>query len=192
MNAKDLKKLKKSLVDAGTTGILVKPADVTELVSNGLVEVNTAVAPDANGLIPARATTKLADELGAKAAAPAVTKASFEIQNDIPFVPGVRGGVKEEIYPFSKLEVGGSFVVPVSADKATPEAVVEKFGSTVSSATRRFAEKTGQTKLNKKGVTVDVLKATRKFSLRPITAGQTYPNSTFVESVSGARVFRIA
>lgn len=191
MNAKDLKKLKNSLVDASTTGILVKPADVADLITAGLVEVNTAVAPDANGMIPARATAKLAGELGTAAPAP-VAKATFTIDATVPFIPGVRGGLKEEVYPFSKLEVGQSFVVPVSEDKPTPEKVVEKFGSTVSSATRRFSEKTGETKVNKKGVTVDVLKATRKFTLRPITAGQTYPNSTFVESVSGARVFRVA
>ncbi len=191
MNAKDLKKLKKSLVDAGTNGILAKPADVADLITAGLVEVNTAVAPDANGMIPARATVKLAAELGAAAPVP-VAKATFAIDATVPFIPGVRGGVKEEVYPFSKLEVGQSFVVPVSEDKPTPEKVVEKFGSTVSSATRRFSEKTGTTKTNKKGVVVDVLKATRKFTLRPITAGQTYPNSTFVESVSGARVFRVA
>lgn len=191
MNAKDLKKLKKSLVDAGTSGTLVKPAYVADLITAGLVEVNTAVAPNAEGLIPARATAKLTAELGAPAAAP-VAKPAFDISEGVPFIPGVRGGVKEEIYPFSKLEVGQSFVVPVSEDKPTPEKVVEKFGSTVSSATRRFSEKTGSTRVNKKGVTVDVLKATRKFTLRPITAGQTYPNSTFKESVSGARVFRIA
>ncbi len=192
MNAKDLKKLKKSLVDAGTNGILAKPADVADLITAGLVEVNTAVAPNADGMIPARATAKLAAELGAKLAAAPVAKATFAIVDAVPFVPGVRGGVKEEVYPFSKLEVGQSFVVPVSEDKPTPEKVVEKFGSTVSSATRRFAVETGETRTNKKGKVVPVLKATRKFTLRPITVGQTYPNSTFVETVSGARVFRIA
>lgn len=193
MTKKQLAQFKKTLVDAGNDGILVNAEHIKALVASGLAEVNTAVAVNADGNVPARATAKLIEELGTKAApAPVAEKPKFEIASDAPFVPGVRGGVKEEVYPFSKLEVGQSFVVPVSDDKATPEAVVEKFGSTVSSATRRFSEKTGETKLNKDGKTVEVLKATRRFTLRPVTKGQTYPNSTFVEPVSGARVYRTA
>lgn len=193
MNKKALKAFKTALVAVGANGMLVNAEHVKALVADGLAEVNTSIAVDANGNIPARATQKLIDEIGTKAApAPVAEKPKFEIVADAPFVPGVRGGVKEEVYPFSKLEVGQSFLVPVSDDKPTPEAVVEKFGSTVSSATRRFSEKTGETKLNKEGKTVDVLKATRRFTLRPVTQGQTYPGSKFVEPASGARVYRTA
>lgn len=189
----------KSIILAGTASAgfaLAKQADVAPLITDGLVEVNTTIAPDANGMVQVRATDKLKAESAAPATgAPAelVAKPVFAIDSGIVPVDGVRGGVKEEVYPFSKLEVGQSFVVPVSADKPTPADVVEKFSSTVSSATRRFAEKSAtETKTNRKGETVAVLVATRKFTLRPVTAGQTYAGSTFVEPVSGARVFRTA
>lgn len=198
MTKSELKKLKKSIVDGTNTAgfTLAKMADITALVNEGLVEVNTTIAADANGMVQVRATDKLKGEFAGGAAAQATEKAPaaiFNIEGGIPLIQGQRGGVKTEVYPFSKLDVGQSFVVPVSADKPTPADVVEKFSSTVSSATRRFAEKSAtETKTNRKGVVVPVLKITRKFTLRPVTAGQTYPGSTFVEPVSGARVFRTA
>lgn len=192
MTKNETKKLKKSIVDgtakAGFT--LAKHTDVTTLVSDGMVEVNTTIPADANGMVQVRATEKLNSET---ALAVVADKPSFSINAGVPLIASTRGGAKEEVYPFSKLSVGESFVVPVSADKLTPAAVVEKFSSTVSSATRRFAEKSDtETKTNRKGETVPVLTTTRKFTLRPVTEGQTYPGSTFVELVSGARVFRTA
>lgn len=196
MTKKELLKLKKSIVDGTKTAgfTLAKSADVASLVSEGLVEVNTAIAPDANGMVQVRATDKLINE-GAAPAPVAVAKPAFTIDSGIAPPPSVRGGgIKEEVYPFSKLEVGQSFVVPVAGSKSTTvEQLAEKFASTVSSATRRFAQKSAtETKKNRKGVDVPVLVATRKFTLRPVKSGQTYPGSTFVEQIDGVRVFRTA
>jgi hypothetical protein len=192
MNAKDLKKLKTNLVNNPT--LQVKLSDAQPLVDAGLVEVNVAAGADANGLHTVRATDKLKAELGASgtAAVAAVAKPSFSIDAGVPLIAGVRGGVKEEVYPFSKLEIGQSFVVPVSATMLTPKDVVEKFSSTVSSATRRYAEPSAtETRNNKKGEAVPVMVPTRKFTLRPVTQGTKYDNG-FTEPVSGARVYRTA
>lgn len=197
MNKKQVAAFKKEIVTATldtTKGfLLVKAANVAALVTDGSIEINTAVDPDANGLQPARATAKLIAELSAApvVAAP-VAKPVFELQSGIIPVAGLRGGVKEEVYPFSKMEIGISFVVPVTEKMPTPEAVVEKFSSTVSSATRRFAVKSDtEFRTNDKGESVAKMIPTRKFTLRPVTAGTKYDNG-FVEPVSGARVFRIA
>lgn len=187
MKTAEKKKLIAALVAAGANGMLIKQADATELAASGDVEVNTTVAPDANGMVLARIP---ADKL-ATASTPAAPKAKFEITSGIVPVDGVRGGVREEVYPFSQLEIGQSFVVAAEGTE-TPKDVVGRFSSTVSSATRRFSEESATTKQNRKGETVPVLVATRKFTLRPVTKGQTYPGSDFVEPVDGARVYRIA
>lgn len=195
MNKKQTAAFKKEIVAATATAgfLLVKADTVAALVTDGSIEVNTATAADANGLQPARATAKLIAELATPAApAPVVAKPVFELQSGIVPVAGLRGGVKEEVYPFSKMEIGISFVVPVNDKMATPEAVVEKFSSTVSSATRRFAVKSEtEFRKNDKGEQVAKMIPTRKFTLRPVTAGTKYDNG-FTEPVSGARVFRIA
>lgn len=197
MNKKQTAAFKKEIVTATTDAtkgfLLVKVATVAALVTDGLIEVNTSIAADANGLQPARATAKLIAELATPAApAAAVVKPVFELVSGIVPVAGLRGGVKEEVYPFSKMEIGISFVVPVNEKSTTAEAVVEKFSSTVSSATRRFAVKSEtETRKNAKGELVPKMVPTRKFTLRPVLAGTKYDNG-FVEPVSGARVFRIA
>lgn len=91
------------------------------------------------------------------------------IDSDIPFVPRKRGQ-RAEVYPFSKLEVGQSFVVPVSREKPRPEDVVMRFASTVAVARKRLM---------------------RKFQIQPVTKGTKYPNGQ-EEYQSGARIFRMA
>jgi hypothetical protein len=94
----------------------------------------------------------------------------YALISDIPMAELKRGGKKPELYPFSRMSIGDSFLVPVDAKSAEPW---RTFASTVSSANRRF--KTDN----------------RKFALRRVTKGDTYPNG-YVEPNSGARVFRTA
>lgn len=192
----ELAALKATLIAAGENGTLVKQSDANEMVKLGFAEINAAVAPDANGAVPTRATAKLLEEHKGGVAAQAVEhapKPSFDILSGIPMIDGQRGGSREEVYPFSQLAVGQSFLVTANAGE-TSKQVVDRFSSTVSSATRRYSEKSAtQTRVNKKGETVPVNVPTRKFTLRPVTKGQTYPGvPNFAEPADGARVYRTA
>lgn len=175
----------KTIVDAtnSPTGyILVDPADSTilELVKSGKVELNATVT-DGSGKVAARST--------AAAVAPAqIVKASFDLQTVGLPAPAKRGGHREEIYPFSTMEVGQSFHIAATDAKPNP---AESFASTVTGATRRFAVATGGVKKNRKGVEVPETKNTRKFVIRAVTAGQKYDNG-FVETAAGARIYRTA
>lgn len=175
-----------SKIAEGTNGadgflLVEKDSDLKALVDAGHVEVNEAMAQ--GNKIPARAVSAPA------AVSPVAATNGIQIQSGIPLAPPKRGGKKEEGYPFSKLEVGQSFVVPASETNPKPW---ETFASTVSSATRRFAEKhPTETTKNRKGESVPKLIPTRKFTLRRVTAGDKYDNG-FEETVSGARVFRTA
>jgi hypothetical protein len=157
---------------------------------------------DPSGKIAARATAKLLESNAAGAGATvrelqllrlfetdSAPANVFVLESGIPLPPAAKGGRRDEQYPFSKMGVGQSFFVPVTAKYPKPW---ETFGSTVSSATRRFAtEHPTDKKKNRKGVEVPVLVATRKFTLRQVTAGQKYANG-FEEKAGGARVYRIA
>lgn len=173
---------------------LVSPNDVKALVEAGHIEVNHEIK-DETGKIAARATATLlaAYESGSTGAgalgADSTPATTFELMEGIPLPPAQKGGRRDEQYPFSKMAVGQSFFVPCSAAYPKPW---ETFGSTVSSATRRFAvEHETQKRKNRKGVEVPVLVTTRKFTLRQVTAGQKYSNG-FEEKADGARVYREA
>lgn len=184
MNQKELKKLHKKIVDAGETGTTAKLADIQPLVDSKLVEVHPN-GPDAEGNIFVRAKQS-------ETPAVVLAKPAFQITSGIAPAPVQRsGGTREEIYPFSKLAVNESFLVPLPEKYATSDIFAEKFVSTIGSANRRFAEETGETKTNRKGEVVKVLKATRKFVGRAVVVGQKYENG-FVEPANGVRVFRIA
>lgn len=153
-------------------------ADLKALVESGHVEADPNNIVD--NKIAVRATAK-AVETPVSPVAP--VKPSIEILTGLDIPTTTRNVIKEEVYPFSKLEVGQSFFVAIPS---------EKFASTVSSASRRFAVKTGETKLSKRtGLQTDVLQYTRKFTGRVVKAGQKYSNG-FVETQDGTRVFRIA
>lgn len=94
---------------------------------------------------------------------------AIAIDSNIPFVPRKRGQ-RAEVYPFSKLRIGDSFVVPVSKGRPKPEDVVLRFASTVAVARKRLS---------------------RRFQLVPVAKGHQHENG-FVEPRSGARVFRTA
>lgn len=131
----------------------------------------------------------------AKATAAPVAAQTFKVlQFALPEAKrvGGSGGARPEVYPFSKLEVGDSFFVPATAEKPNP---AKSFGSTVASATNRYAEDdTSQPKrANRKGRMVYPQKFNRKFAIRPLTAEQAVA-AGFIEApgVAGAVVGRIA
>lgn len=176
---------------------LVNPEYVKELIVQGHIEVNPNIT-GTDGKIAARATEALlasnaAGSVATEATAPS-QPAVYTLMGGIPIAPSKRGGKKTEEYPFSKMEVNQSFVVPATASYPEPW---NTFASTVSSATRRFStiakneDGTNKTKPNRKGEQVNELVPTKKFTLRKVEAGQKYPNG-FEETVTGARVFRIA
>jgi hypothetical protein len=104
------------------------------------------------------------------------------------FVPSqARGGRGRSVYDFDSLEVGGFIFVPVSDDKPNP---AKSLASTVSSATQRYAEETGETKKNKKGEDVPVLRETRKFNVQSVKSGVAYGN--FTAPADGAVIYRSA
>lgn len=172
--------LLKTIVDATKTAgftHVAQDADLKALVDAGMVEADPSNMLD--GKIAVRATAKAVE---APASVPAAPKAVIEIATGLDLPTAQRNVTKEEVYPFSKLEVGQSFFVGIDS---------EKFASTVSSASRRFAEKTGEMQTSKRnGKQVPVLKYTRKFTARSVKAGQKYSNG-FTETQDGTRVFRI-
>ena len=180
-NKKDV--LLGSIVEATKTAgytHVAQDADLKALVESGHVEADPTNIAD--GKIAVRATAlALEAPVAVPAAKPVVT--SIEILTGMDIPTAVRGASKKEVYPFSKLEIGQSFFVPIDS---------EKFASTVSSASRRFAVKTGETVVSKRtGQPTDVLQYTRKFTCRAVKAGQKYSNG-FVETADGTRVFRTA
>lgn len=85
------------------------------------------------------------------------------------FVMFTKRGIKGEQYPFKFMDVGQSFVVPVSDKHKEPW---NTFGSTVTAANRRYKSEN------------------KLFRMRRVTAGTTYDNGS-VETATGARIFRI-
>lgn len=179
------------IVAAGANGIYTAPTVHGPLVEAGLVEINPAMT-DENGEVATRATQKGIESLDSAATvadnatsetqtATAETgttqkaKTMFKIENTVP-VPAITGrGRHGNVYPFDQLEVGQSFFV--EGEKAISP-------STVSAATARYAvpAEDGSTKTNKKGETVPIMVATRKFINRKVEEN----------GVKGVRVWRTA
>jgi hypothetical protein len=157
--------------------------ELTALHEAKLIEVNET--PDENGLFPTRIAGGAGSLNSPNGVAPMT---AYEVLSGIPLAEAKRGGKKEEQYPFSQMNVGDSFLVPVTDAYPKPW---ETFASTVSSATRRFASKSDETYKTKKGEMKHKLTPTRKFTLRRVEAGTKYPNG-YTEPASGARVFRVA
>lgn len=141
-------------------------------LAEGLVEVNPSMTNEA-GELATRATEKgissmNASQTPAAASAPA-SKPSFAIEDGIELAPISGRGRGGETYPFDKLGVGQSFFVPNTAEKPN---VAKSLASTVSSATRRYAEEIpGETRTDRKGNVVPALKETRKFVVRAVEGG---------------------
>lgn len=161
--------------------------DVNPLVDGGFL-IADPNGPNVDGLVAVAIPSQTAGEPIAEPSAPvdepANEVAAFAIEDGIPVPARVRkGGGQTEVYPFSKLAPGQSFFV-ASAGKS--------LRSTVSAATRRYAVASDtETRTNRKGATVPVLKATRTFQLFLVVAGQKYANG-FIEKADGSRVFRTA
>lgn len=139
-------------------------------LADGLVEVNPSMTNEA-GELATRATEKGISSMNASQtpAPAAASKPSFAIEDGIELAPISGRGRGGETYPFDKLAVGQSFFVPNSDDKPN---VAKSLASTVSSATRRYAEEIpGQTRTDRKGNVVPALKETRKFVVRAVDGG---------------------
>lgn len=177
-----------------------------------LIEVNTA--PE--NIVDGKAMVRLSEAGTAYLAANAPTVAGasetevhkYQLITGAVLPPSKRGGGRGGApiqYPFDSMEIGQSFFVPVSAKHPNP---VKTLGSTVSSANMRYSVETGEMKTverTKRGkgnkafvdgagnkvhetVTVPVRKATRKFTIRSIEAGQTY--GTWQADQNGALIQR--
>jgi hypothetical protein len=97
-----------------------------------------------------------------------------KIQKGIAVPPSKQGGEKPEKYPWAEMEIGDSFLIPVTEDMPKPWI---KRASTVSSASARYAKKKKADR--------------RRFILRRVFAGQKHSNG-YTETTDGARVFRIS
>jgi hypothetical protein len=209
-----------AIVNAFNTGAVyfVTQAEATPLLQNdpALIEVNPSMLDPNDNTKAAARPTDAGRELAAKKGKSAVTNTetpaatpAFEIITGAALPPskrGGRGGAPTQ-YPFDKMEVGQSFFVPVSEKHPDP---VKTLGSTVSSANHRYAEPTGEKKTVtrtkrgagnkamkdeagnkiKESVTIDVLKFTRKFSIRKVEKGKAYGEWTAPND--GALIARVS
>ncbi|CAA2409893.1 Phage protein [Xanthomonas phage Suba] len=166
------------------------PKAYEKAIEDGLIEVNPSMT-NANGEVATRATEKgIASMTESTTATPAAEKSAapaFEIQDGATLTPidrgtGLTGGT--ERYPFSKLGVGQSFFVAATAENADP---AKSMASTVSSASKRYATETGETK-QRGDKTVPVLAYERKFELRRRTAEQEQADG--FKPQAGVRIYR--
>lgn len=159
-----------------------------------LIEVIASVPMDANGNVAVRATPNGLAVFGGAAssapAAPAAAKQTFNIESGIE-APAIERGFgnsagRVETYPFSQLEVGQSFHIVATADAPEPW---RSLASAVSSANRRFAVKTNQTKMSRPGKDgspaklIPVYQNTKVFTIRHMKNA---------DGIDGARIFRMA
>lgn len=171
-----------------------------------LIELVPNIAADANGNVAVKATAIGLGQVAAPVAVAAV-KTAFVIESGIEAPPIERGfgagGGRTETYPFSQLEIGKSFFVP--ATEANPDPWKSLAGA-VSSANRKYAFKTGATKLGRPGkdgspaTQIPVWQNTRVFTIRHMLLDPSQPVGVTLTSgphsgkvnVDGARIFRFA
>lgn len=168
------------------------------LVKQGLIEVDIKDI-DANGAAAARLTQKGIDGMpkDKNVNTPAVTS-SFALLDGVVLPESKRGfgrAAGTSKYPFATMEVGKSFYVG-SAEVDGGDAV-KKLTSTVSNMNNKYRTATGETEAKtrtKRGegnkavvengekvkeiVTVPVYKQDRKFTIRPVKAGEVYGSWT--------------
>ena len=167
----------------------VEPNLAKHLETLGLIETNPDIK-NAEGKVAARLvpTSTPSTPTSQPAALPVQTKGTskvaFQVETGID-IKDLPKSSRDAKYPFSDLEVGASFFVPAT-DKS-----YKSLASAVATAQRRFSDVSStETRINKKGSIVPVTTFTRKFSIRPVTAGHTYPSGK-TETEDGSRVFRI-
>lgn len=109
----------------------------------GLIVANSAVVAP-NGAHQCVLTAQAIALLSGSAAVvePLTVKATpvmaFEIDTDVPKPEAARRGRGESRYPFERMEVGTSFHIPATAEKANP---ARDYASSISSATKRLEPK---------------------------------------------------
>lgn len=183
---------------------LLSPAEV-EAAGADNIEVNADIK---DGDKVAVRLSEAGQALAAATPAPAPTstvKPSFEIEDNVT-MPTVSATGGAATYPFANLNVGQSFHVPATAAMPNP---AKSLASTVSSATARYAEETGETEtvevnvyekdadgknkkdadgkwiiIGKTPVTRPKMRNTRQFAVRAVDASD--PKGV------GARVWRTA
>lgn len=167
-----------AIIAATNSGSFVytSPEAHASALADGLVEVNPTMHNEA-GELATRATAKAIESMNAPQIsetsptnpAPTATKSSFAIEDNVPLSAVVGRGRGGETYPFDLLQLNQSFFVPNTAEKPN---VAKSLASTVSSATRRYAEEIpGETRTDRKGKTVPALKENRKFVVRAVEGG---------------------
>lgn len=102
-------------------------------------------------------------------------KMSIEIEQNVA-VPAVSGrGRKSSMYPFDDMQIGDSFFVEATEAKPDP---AKSMASTVAGANARYAEPTGEMRVNRNGKEVPATVPTRRYIVRSVEGG--------------ARVWRVA
>ena len=163
-----------SMANAETPYHMASEAEIAGLAKEGLVETNPDIRD--GDKLAVRATDKglqvNQDNSGNTGGAPAggntsttsAATSAFAIEDGIA-LPAGRGGRNANVYPFDQLGVNQSFHVPATEAKPNP---AKSLASTVSSATKRYADQT----------------PARKFVVRSVDASD--PRG------AGARVWRTA
>lgn len=174
---KSQKTLLAEIVEAtkGEAGFkFISELDAEYLRDAGLIEINSDMHDEA-GNVAARAI-QLETTTPTKAAS--VSKFEIETGIEMPAKTTRSGAGRTSVYPFDDLEIGQSFFVPNEEGKDA----YKSMSSTVSSANARYTEEVpGETRTNRKGVTVPATRQLRQF---------THARST-KDGVEGTRVFRV-
>jgi hypothetical protein len=126
------------LADATRAGgyLYLTDDDAAPLVAAGLAEVNPNLK-DSDGNEAIRATEAGLEAMPASPEATTSSTVSVKIRTGIVVPARTRAGRgREEKYPFSTLNVGDGFHIPVTADMPQPWKTLQ---STISSANARFA-----------------------------------------------------
>ncbi|MAQ09597.1 MAG: hypothetical protein CMQ11_07160 [Gammaproteobacteria bacterium] len=157
---------------------MATPAEVKNLLDNGMVETNTEITD--GDKVAVRATEKGQ----AEAPAPSSNEGNTNVTDTNTAAPAasqfalIEGAVLPEgraprsssVYPFETMNVGQSFFVPATEDKPNP---AKSLASTISSANKRFSKEGADG---------------RKFTVKPVKSGVAY--GAFTAPADGALVQR--
>ena len=179
------KLIKKSTETKGASGAIVVPGsdDVKALYDAQLIDAASVEGDDSKAKVWFKADPPVQETPKTELAAPPELDEGFPAPAE-----ALRGGRKPEQYPFSKMKIGDSFLIPVTDKHPTPW---ESFASTVTSANRRFSTASPtEFTTNRKGIKVAKRIYTRKWTLRRVNKGDQYPNGK-TEVQSGARIYCI-
>lgn len=131
-------------IAASETGyLMLTQAEGQEIVNDGFAVVDTSIVDGETAAVrlTEAGTAKLAEgkEAGTnpEVAAPAATKASYEIEDNVAMPTGTQRRGREGGYPFDKLEIGQSFHVAKTAENPDP---ASRLASSVSGARVKYSE----------------------------------------------------